>query len=281
MQRLLPLNVKEQENLSQPEEFSLSQQPVIRSRPGRNGHVTGARPITPPTDLLYLVARDPRTLFLYWEVNWPRLFAKAGLSPREVHVRIYRQDGSLAGVRGINPFLEYAYLEVDRAGAGYRCELGCFEGEHWHGLAASGTAMTPDDRMSDDLSAKFATLPMHLTFQRMLESLRSTESEPAKSDDLAERVGLLQEEARTLRQAVSAEDWQRLLAAATGPATENGQPDPKSSDLKTLLEAAGRDDRPAAPSADELAQWRRLGEQFAGSSWGGASAGGFGGSSSP
>ena len=41
-------------------------------------------------DLLYVIARDPKSLFVYWDLNWRRLFLRAGLSARQVHLRIYR-----------------------------------------------------------------------------------------------------------------------------------------------------------------------------------------------
>ena len=249
--------------------FQLSDQPVLPNQAAarRNGAAAKTKP--GEHDLLYLIARDPRSLFLYWDVNWTRLFAKVGLSPREVHVRIYGQDGAEEGTRAVNPFLDHAYLDVEEAGAGYHCELGCFEGNDWIGLVRSGRATTPEDRMSDEMSAQFATLPMHLSFQRMLESLRAQKPEPS---GLAEQVGRLQEEARVLR-SMSGADWDRMVAAAAGPS--NGHHG--HSDLKTLLEGNGKAAEP--PTAEELAQWQRLGEQLGGSSWGGASDQTLGGSS--
>ncbi len=228
-----------------------------QTRSSRNGSADGQPPASArDVDLLYTIARDPKTLFVYWDVNWTRLFEQAALSPRQVHLRIYRRDGSVEGTREINPFLEHCYLEVSSAGADYYCELGCFEGDDWTNLVRSGMAATPEDRLSDDLSARFATLPLHLSFQRMLNTFRASESTPAT---LAQRIGERQEK---------------------GMAAPNGKEGTRSSDLKTLLEAALRDPTRLQPSAEQLAQWQRLTEQFGGSSWGGASESGSGGSSS-
>ena len=132
----------------------------------------------------------------------------------------------------------------------------------------SGEAATPQDRMSDDISAQFATLPIHLGFQRLLEMVRATQPEDAT---LARSVAELQARAGVTEDAVTPGEWSRLVAAA---ASLNGEGAP-ASDIAALLEAA----RAATPTAAELAQWRKLGEQFGGSSWGGASESGFGGSS--
>ena len=47
--------------------------------------------------------------------------------------------------------------------------------------------------MSDDVSAQFATLPIHLSFQRLLEMIRATQPEGAT---LARSVAELQDAAR-------------------------------------------------------------------------------------
>ncbi len=174
--------------------FRISDAPVLRSKGASgNGSRAGTFPASNDTDLLYVIARDPKSLFVYWDLNWTRVFGGAGLSARQVHLRIYRQDGSVEATREINPFLGHCYVDVAAAGTGYYCELGCFDDEEWKSLVRSGKAATPQDRMSEDVSAQFATLPLHLNFQRMLDILRTTEAENAT---LAQTVARLQEKAR-------------------------------------------------------------------------------------
>ena len=122
--------------------------------------------------------------------------------------------------------------------------------------------------MSEDLSAQFATLPIHLSFQRLLEMVRATQPEAAT---LARFVAELQARAGVTEDTVTPDEWSRLVAAA---ASLNGNGAP-ASDIAALLEAA----RAATPTADELEQWRKLGEQFGGSSWAGASGSSLGGRS--
>ena len=225
-------------------------------------------PASHDTDLLYVIARDPKSLFVYWDLNWRRLFTRAGLSARQVHLRIYRGDGSIEGTSEINPFRGHCYADVSSAGTGYYCEIGCFEDDEWTSLVRSGEAATPQARMSDDISAQFATLPIHLSFQRLLEMVGATQPEGAT---LAHAVAELQARAGETENTGIPDEWSRLVTA-TASFNSNGAP---ASDLAALLEAA----RAATPPAHELEQWRKLAEQFGGSSWGGASASGFGGSS--
>jgi hypothetical protein len=248
--------------------FHISDEPLVRSNQvstARAAATSRELPASYDTDLLYVIARDPKSLFVYWDLNWTRLFARAGLSPRQVQLRIYREDGSIEGTREINPFRGHCYADVASAGTGYYCELGCFEDDEWRSLMRSGKAATPEDRMSEDMSAQFATLPIHLSFQRLLDILRATQAEGAT---LARSVAELQESARVEQDRATPEKWARLVAAAA-LLHNNGAP---SSDVAALLQAA----RAATPTPEELAQWRQLGEQFGGASWGGASASGFG-----
>lgn len=78
-------------------------------------------PASSDTDLLYVIARDPKSLFVYWDLNWTRLFAQVGLSPQQVYLRIDREDGSIEATREINPFRGHCYVDVVTAGTSYYC----------------------------------------------------------------------------------------------------------------------------------------------------------------
>ncbi|HXA09497.1 MAG TPA: DUF4912 domain-containing protein [Chthoniobacterales bacterium] len=233
--------------------FQVSDQPIGRADWAAAARADGL-PASYGKDLLYVIARDPKSLFLYWDLNWTPLFAQAGLSPREVQLRVYREDGSIERTQEINPFRGHCYVDVAAAGTGYYCELGCLEGDVWTSLVRSGTTATPAASMSEDVSEDFATLPIHLSFQRLIDIFQATKTERAT---LANSMAELQENAQALEEAVNGGD-------GTDP------------ELAALLESARRGD---APTAGQLAQWKQLGARFGGASWGGASGGGFGGSS--
>lgn len=234
-----------------PNGFQISEHPLDRNeRP--ESEITERLPATYGTDLLYVIARDPASLFVYWDLNWRRAFEDAGISPRSIHLRTYRAGGTIEDTRQINPFRGHCYVEVSSAGTGYYCELGCFDQETWYPLARSGETMTPKSEMSDDLSTTFATLPIHLSFQRLLEIFQATKK---NGQGLAVSVAELQAAARTC-----------------------GSPEMDSSDLAALLESAG--DAPEESwSAAQRAVWQELTEQLPGPGWSGASENNFGASS--
>ncbi len=246
--------------------FHISKRPIVGTDRGERGpgkETPGDLPASYGTDLLYVIARDPRTLFLYWDLNWTRLFAQAGLSPRQVQVRIYREDGSSDGVHEINPFRGHAYVDVAAGGSVYFCELGCFDDGEWSSLMRSGTTTTPEAAMSDDLSAKFATLPIHLSFQRLLDIFRATTTD---GKTLAHSVAMLQGNTPALRK-----------GTAPGP---NGHGDgAQAAEITALLEAARQAGARSTPTPEQRAKWKELSERLGSSSWRGASESSLGGSS--
>lgn len=248
--------------------FRISVQPLVGEKRAASTRTEGfpARGSSP--DLLYVVARDPKSLFLYWDLNWTWLFAQAGISARQVHLRTYRGDGAVEGTQEINPFRGHCFAEVGAAGAEYYCELGSFEGVEWKGLVRSSTTATPEASRSDDLTAEFAALPTHLSFQRLLDILGGTHLDRTT---LARSVAELQENARGLQTKIAPGE----LNGANGSGTNGAD----AAELSALVEMALRCAAPAIPTAEELARWKELGERYGGSSWSGASKGGFGESS--
>jgi len=218
-----------------PRGFRISDQPVVEpSRPAEQSALdVSAGPDELPSsygsDLLYVIARDPKSLFLYWDLDWTKLFAQAGISARQVHLRVFREDGTEEATTEIDPFASHCYAAVSAAGARYYCELGCFDETEWKSLARSATTATPEAEMSEEFVAEFATLPFHLSFQRLLEILGAAETD------------------------------RKTLAAdlRTAPSSQTQVP----------------------PSAELVAQWKRLGERFGVSGWGGAGSSNFGQSS--
>ncbi len=251
------------------EGFRISKEPVVGI--AQTAGEPDELPASYGTDLLYVVARDPNSLFLYWDLNWTRLFARANLSPRQIHLRIYRGEDSVESTREINPFRGYCYVDVAAAGTTYFCELGCFDGNVWKSLARSGSTSTPESAVSDDLSATFATLPIHLSFQRLLDIFRTSRSD---NRTLASSVAELQENARMLKETLTPEAWSRLVAAtaASLDGTKCHGNDAQSSELAALLQLA-RPGPAQAPTEEQRAKWEALSKQF-----GGASESGIGGS---
>jgi hypothetical protein len=174
-----------------PPAFAISQEPVVADRPEADPHKYEAaseepaipRTDTPPEyedlgglpgsyheDTLFLVARDPRWLFSYWDFDWTKF-------PPQVHrhgaanffLKIAQLDGAEETMVEINPEARNWYVPVTHPDTAYVAELGYLDTDgEWQEIATSAPATTPPDALGNDADALFATIPQHLAFERLL-----------------------------------------------------------------------------------------------------------------
>jgi hypothetical protein len=157
--------------------FSLAQEPVLSSAPAESVAKAGTSDEQLPADgeqpLLVAVARDPQTLFAYWNVDWTAAFRFAPPSTREVYLRVLRGDGSEEQTISIEPLAGGSYVKVAEAAANYRLELGYFiEPNEWRSVAESDSVLTPANSIAEMGEYQLVTVPMHLEFQQMVEMFR-------------------------------------------------------------------------------------------------------------
>ncbi len=157
-----------------PAPFELSQEPVTpegEEKPGGTPappapayeHL-GELPATYGTQSVYLVAYDPRQLFVYWDVDW----TTGPNTPYALH--LCREDGSLEQQADIVASEAGRYLPAGIPGGTYYVELGKYGRDgRWQVVATSGHATLPPAGLADNAEPQFATLPFHLTFQRLME----------------------------------------------------------------------------------------------------------------
>ena len=141
--------------------------------------------------LLVAIARDPRTLFVCWSVDWPAAFDTGLPADRCVHVRL-RQNGNEKTV-AVEPMSGGCAIEELEPGETYSVELGYYApAENWNSVVIGNEVMMPFASETRDQLVDVATVPFHLTFQRMLNTFRG-----AGSSDLAQRLAEFQERAGT------------------------------------------------------------------------------------
>ena len=73
----------------------------------------------------------------------------------------------------IKPEARNWYVPVSAPDTLYFAEIGFFARDGgWVPIVTSGVTKTPPDALAEDAAAEFATVPAHLTFERMLELVR-------------------------------------------------------------------------------------------------------------
>jgi len=160
---------------------------------------------------LFGIARDPHMLFAYWEIDWKSAFGDQPPADRKVHLRVLSEDGSEETMVTVEPFAGNHSVAVSQARSTYRIELGYHEpAEVWNSVATSDAIMTPPDDVSESDSIDVATVPFHLSFQRMVDSFRASKYD---GDALVEIVGRLQELADNSAEVDLADTDRELLRA--------------------------------------------------------------------
>lgn len=214
--------------------FRLSSQPNVGSREVEDAHkyeVTqtpvspayeelGELPSSYGSGTIYLIARDPQWLFTYWDINWSAYPASAMKDgERKIYLKVFNAGGEESTIQ-INPDAGNWYIPVERSGEDYRVEVGFYDKDgNWSAVAVSAHATTPAAGIAEDEgAAEFATLPMHLTFQHLLDMVKTA---MARGESLLDAVSRLQGEGMKLtfepgKTPNWTEDQKKVLGALLG-----------------------------------------------------------------
>ena len=160
--------------------------------------------------LLFAIARDTRTIFTYWQIDWSSVFGSEKPKDRRAHLRVYRES-TQESIIPVEP-ADWKSLCDDFAssGAAYRIEIGYYQpAETWQSVATSDEVTVPVDGAVENFDVDIATIPFHLSFQRLIDLFRAQ-----NGDALAEIISRLQKRAVTEdeRALLSPEDWEVLHA---------------------------------------------------------------------
>ena len=219
------LNVADDEAMQENDEqrggaaFVLSSRPVVplelqeQSPHGssRDYENLGELPRSYGRPVLFGIARDPHTLFAYWEIDWQGAFGNKPPADRKVHLRVISEDGTEETKTSVEPFAGNHCVAVSQARSTYRIELGYHEpADVWNSVATSDAITTPPDDVSESASIDVATVPFHLSFQRMVDAFRASKYD---GEALVEIVGRLQERADVPGDEVLTETDRELLRA--------------------------------------------------------------------
>jgi hypothetical protein len=192
--------------------FRISDGPVVGRGPsdfGATSEYEGLPRVYGPP-LLFAIPRDPRTIFAYWNVDWSSVFSQSEPLDQQVYLRVVRGDGTDESEAVVEPMMGSHYAEVTQPGGRYHTELGYYlSGGGWSPVATSEPVTMPPDSISDAMELDLATVPFHLSFQRLIDLFRVSNGN-ALSEILArlQRRALTREE----RDLLTPEEWELFLA---------------------------------------------------------------------
>jgi hypothetical protein len=120
--------------------------------------------------LLLALPRNPRELFVCWSVDWPAAFAENVPPDRQAHLQMH--SSAEQRTIAVEPMSGSCIIPDLAPGQTYSVELGFYAPpRNWNIVATSNVVIMPfASEMSDD-AIDVATIPFHLTFQRMLDVL--------------------------------------------------------------------------------------------------------------
>ncbi len=119
-------------------------------------------------DTIFLIAQEPHWLFCYWDID----IAHHPGGPASL--RYFRSPGEIEGEIEVPFETRNWYIPVSHASAEYSVEIGFYRGDQWKSIARSVTVKTPSEGMSQSEDFAFATVPFHLSFQRLVDNLKTS-----------------------------------------------------------------------------------------------------------
>jgi hypothetical protein len=163
---------------------------------------------------LFAIARDPHTLFVYWDIDWPAVFGEVAPPDRRVHLRVLWHEGIEESTVAVEPMAGSQLLPVIHARSSYRIEIGYYAPDQvWNSVAISSAVITPPDDVAGSGPVDVATIPFHLSFQRIVDAFRGSKYD---GDALAEIVGQLQHHADTSDATLPEAERELLRALESG-----------------------------------------------------------------
>ena len=119
---------------------------------------------------LLAIARDPWTIFAYWNVDWPSIFKNAAPVDRQVHLRIHCADDLKEKEAAIEPMAGMHYVKMSQRHRACRIEIGYYQpADVWRSVAMSNEIVIPPAEISETEDVDLATIPFHLRFQQLID----------------------------------------------------------------------------------------------------------------
>jgi hypothetical protein len=129
--------------------------------------------------VLFAIARDARTIFASWNINWHSVFEDTMPADRKVHLRLIGGENVIETTVVVEPMSATHYVTTSGLHESYRAEIGFFQPiDTWHSVATSGEVKMPPHRMVELADVDLATVPFHLRFQELANFFRAGNDAP-------------------------------------------------------------------------------------------------------
>jgi hypothetical protein len=149
--------------------FQISKKPVVSRAEGEESQASELTRFHGPPRLL-AIARDPWTIFAYWNVNWPEIFKNAAPIDRQAHLRVHCADRLEEKEAAVEPMAGMHYLTMSQRHRACRIEIGYYQpADVWHSVVMSNEIMIPPAEISEAEHVDLATIPFHLRFQQLVD----------------------------------------------------------------------------------------------------------------
>ena len=117
---------------------------------------------------LFAIARDARTIFAGWNIDWRSVFQKGMPADRQVHLRVIGVDGIRETTVTVEPMSAMHYVKTSGLHNAYRVEIGYFQPfDTWNSVATSGDVEMPSRGSVELANVDLATIPFHISFQQL------------------------------------------------------------------------------------------------------------------
>ncbi len=169
--------------------FQISEKPVVFGQGESSGNAPFELPRNYGAPVVFAIARDPKSLFVYWNIDWPAVFGEAA-PERKVYLRIFDAENKEIQRQVVEPLTSNCDLPLDSAADSCHIEIGFFEtAEEWRSVGASDTVILPSGQVGTLRPGDFALVPFHITFQRLTDLFRQSH---AKKEPLTQSLARLQ-----------------------------------------------------------------------------------------
>src|ERR1700746_3297558 len=111
---------------------------------------------------LFAIARDERTIFANWDIDWASVFQRVMPADRQVHLRVIGENSVIETRVAVEPMNPIQFLAISGLHNSYRVEIGYFQpSDTWHSVATSAEIEMSPHGSVELADVDLATIPFH------------------------------------------------------------------------------------------------------------------------